>query len=151
MENARVLIQLDTDVSASLSDRIIALDSDADHVFTYSGVRAEQIPNIVRGAIFSRDSSNLMRTAIYIAGSDLAIDHGNVDLISGDLIFGDLIFGGVGHALVGESREGNHAEDQQYEYAEAHGLAHLRGGLEHLVSAGDDLGIHFIGALRGDQ
>jgi hypothetical protein len=51
MENSRILIHLDTDVTPSVMDRIIALDAGADQVLSYGGARVEQIANIVRAGV----------------------------------------------------------------------------------------------------
>src|SRR6516165_7999786 len=66
-----ILIQIDTDVQPSAFDRIVALDAGADDVLSYSGVRMEQIQGLVHGAIFTRGTSDLAHTAIFISGSDL--------------------------------------------------------------------------------
>jgi methylenetetrahydrofolate/methylenetetrahydromethanopterin dehydrogenase (NADP+) len=73
MENSRILVHLDTDVTPSLFDRIVAFDAGADQVLSYGAVRLEQVPAFVRGVIFSRDDTELVRTAVYVGGSDLAV------------------------------------------------------------------------------
>lgn len=81
MENAKILVQLDTDVVPSLYDRIVAIDGGADHVLSFGGVRMEQIPNLIRSAIWSRIGSDFATLAITVGGSDLA---------AGEMIFGEL-------------------------------------------------------------
>lgn len=67
-----ILIQIDTDGQPSSFDRVVATDAGADVVFSYGGVRMEQLQSIVHGAIFTRGSDDLAHTAIFIGGSDLA-------------------------------------------------------------------------------
>ncbi len=66
-----ILIQIDTDVQASAFDRVVATDAGADEVFSYSGVRMEQLQSLVHGAIFTRGPQDLTHTAIFVGGSDL--------------------------------------------------------------------------------
>jgi hypothetical protein len=71
MENGKILVQLDTDVVPSLYDRIVAIDGGADHVLSFGGVRLEQVPNLLRAAIWSRVGSDIANTAILVGGTDL--------------------------------------------------------------------------------
>jgi hypothetical protein len=66
-----ILIQLDTDPQPSVFDRVVAIDAGADEVFSYGGVKPEQVQSLVLGAIFTRDSKDLKRTAIFIGGSEV--------------------------------------------------------------------------------
>src|SRR5205085_2436334 len=72
MDKRSILIQLDTDPQPSVFDRVVAVDAGADEVFSYGGVRAEQVRGLVHGAIFTRGPKHLRRTAIFIGGSDVA-------------------------------------------------------------------------------
>lgn len=72
MEKHTILIQLDSDVQPSVFDRVVAIDAGADEVFSYGGVKPEQVQALVHGAIFTRGPKDLMRTAIFIGGSDVA-------------------------------------------------------------------------------
>src|SRR5262249_4090210 len=72
MEKRKILIQLDTDSQASVFDRVVAVDAGADEVFSYGGVKPEQVRDLVHGAIFTRGPDDLKRTAIFIGGSDVA-------------------------------------------------------------------------------
>ncbi len=67
-----ILIQLDTDSLPSTFDRVVAVDSDVDHLFSYGGVSPENVTGLVHGAIFTRGPKDLNRTAIFIGGSDVA-------------------------------------------------------------------------------
>lgn len=67
-----ILIQLDTDLTPSAFDRIVALDSGADVVLSYGGVRSEHLQSLVHGAIFTRSPDALKNTAFFVGGSDLA-------------------------------------------------------------------------------
>src|SRR5215207_7878966 len=71
-DKARILIQLDTDPQPSVFDRVVAIDAGVDHLFSYGGVRPEQVAGLVHGAIFTRGPKDLKRTALFIGGSDVA-------------------------------------------------------------------------------
>ncbi len=71
MDKRSILIQLDSDAQPSVFDRVVAVDAGADEVFSYGGVTPEQVRGLVHGAIFTRGPKNLMRTAIFIGGSDV--------------------------------------------------------------------------------
>jgi threonine dehydrogenase-like Zn-dependent dehydrogenase len=68
----KILIQFDTDSLASTFDRVVALDAGADEIFSYSGITPENVEPLVHGAIFTRSPSDLMHTAIFIGGSNVA-------------------------------------------------------------------------------
>jgi len=67
----RILLQLDTDKHPSAFDAIAAYDAGAEVVYGYGGVRAEEVRDLVYGAIFTRGPKDLHNTAIWIGGSDL--------------------------------------------------------------------------------
>jgi hypothetical protein len=71
MDKRKILIQLDTDTHPSVFDRVVAIDAGADEVFSYGGVKPEQVRDLVHGAIFTRGPDELKRTAIFIGGSDV--------------------------------------------------------------------------------
>jgi methylenetetrahydrofolate/methylenetetrahydromethanopterin dehydrogenase (NADP+) len=68
----KILIQLDSDPHPSVFDRVVAIDAGADEVFSYGGVRSEQVRDLVHGAIFTRGPKDLKSTAIFVGGSDVA-------------------------------------------------------------------------------
>ena len=72
MDKRTILIQLDSDQLPSVFDRVVAIDAGADEVFSYGGVRVEQVRDLVHGAIFTRGPKDLKRTAFFIGGSDVA-------------------------------------------------------------------------------
>src|SRR5437763_14079793 len=72
MDKRKILIQLDSDPQPSVFDRVVALDAGADEVFSYGGVKPEQVQGLVHGAIFTRGAKDLKRTALFIGGSDVA-------------------------------------------------------------------------------
>jgi hypothetical protein len=72
VDKKKILIQLDSDPQPSVFDRIVAIDAGADEVFSYGGIRPEQIRDLVHGAIFTRGPKDLKNTAIFIGGSDVA-------------------------------------------------------------------------------
>jgi hypothetical protein len=55
-------------------DRVVAIDAGADEVFSYGGVKVEDVRDKVHGAIFTRGPQDLHRTALFIGGSD--VGHG---------------------------------------------------------------------------
>jgi hypothetical protein len=67
-----ILIQLDSDPHPSVFDRVVAVDAGAEHIFSYGGVKPEQVRDLVHGAIFTRGPKDLKRTALFIGGSDVA-------------------------------------------------------------------------------
>jgi hypothetical protein len=67
-----ILIQIDGDPLPSVFDRVVAIDAGADQVFSYGGVKPEQVRDLVHGAIFTRGPKDLKRTALFIGGSDVA-------------------------------------------------------------------------------
>ncbi len=74
MDKRRILIQLDGDAHASVFDRVVAVDAGADEIFSYAGVKPEQVQGLVHGAIFTRGPKDLKSTAIFVGGSD--VSHG---------------------------------------------------------------------------
>jgi hypothetical protein len=71
-DKRKILIQLDSDPHPSAFDRVVAIDAGADELFSYGGVRPEQVAGLVHGAIFTRKPSDLKRTAVFVGGSDVA-------------------------------------------------------------------------------
>src|ERR1700756_1096589 len=72
MDKRKILIQLDSDPHPSVFDRVVAIDAGAEEVFSYGGVKPEQVRDIVHGAIFTRGPKDLRHTALFIGGSDVA-------------------------------------------------------------------------------
>ncbi len=72
MDKRKILIQLDGDPQPSVFDRVVAIDAGAEVVFSYGGVRVEDVRDKVHGAIFTRGPLDLNRTALFIGGSDVA-------------------------------------------------------------------------------
>ena len=71
MEKRSILVQLDPDQHPSVFDRVVAVDSGADELFAYGGVKPEQVRDLVHGAIFTRGPKDLKRTAIFVGGSNV--------------------------------------------------------------------------------
>jgi hypothetical protein len=71
-EKRRILIQLDTDPQPSVFDRVVAVDAGADVLFSYGGVKPDQVRDLIHGAIFTRGVKDLHHTAVFIGGSDVA-------------------------------------------------------------------------------
>ncbi|MDB4614065.1 methylenetetrahydromethanopterin dehydrogenase [bacterium] len=68
----KILIQLDTDAHPSSFDKVVAVDSDVDHIFSYGGVTADNVEGLVHGAIFTRGPKSLCNTAIFVGGSNVS-------------------------------------------------------------------------------
>jgi hypothetical protein len=68
----RILIQFDTDPQPSVFDRVVAVDADVDHLFSYGGVTPENVTGLVHGAIFTRGPHDLKSTAIFIGGGNVS-------------------------------------------------------------------------------
>ena len=68
----KILIQLDTDSHASTFDRVVAVDSDVDELFSFGGVTPENVTGLVHGAMFTRGPGDLKNTAIFIGGSNVS-------------------------------------------------------------------------------
>tara|TARA_R110002072_G_scaffold302999_3_gene491143 strand:- start:86609 stop:87466 length:858 start_codon:yes stop_codon:yes gene_type:complete len=67
----KILIQLDTDPLPSTFDRVVAVDSDVDELFSYGGVNPDNVTSLVHGAMFTRGGDRLKNTAIFIGGSNV--------------------------------------------------------------------------------
>jgi hypothetical protein len=71
-DKRKILIQIDSDPQPSVFDRVVAIDAGADEVFSYGGVKQEQVRDLVHGAIFTRGPKDLKHTALFIGGGDVA-------------------------------------------------------------------------------
>jgi hypothetical protein len=65
----KVLIQLDTDRHPSAFDAIAAYDADVDIVIGYGDITADNMIDVVQGAIFPRGPDGLANTAFWVGGS----------------------------------------------------------------------------------
>ncbi len=73
MTKPKILVQLDGDQHASIFDAVVAVDSGIDHLFQYHAVEAEQVRDLVHGAMFTRGPQDLHHTAVFIGGADVAL------------------------------------------------------------------------------
>lgn len=71
MEKKTILIQLDPDAHASVFDRVVAVDSKVDELFSYDNVQPDQVRDLVHGAIFTRGPKDLKNTALFIGGGNV--------------------------------------------------------------------------------
>ncbi len=76
MSKKRILIQLDTDVHASVFDAVVAIDAGVERLLQYSNVKPEEVRDLVHGAMYTRGPLDLKNTAIFVGGSNVA--HGEV-------------------------------------------------------------------------
>jgi methylenetetrahydrofolate/methylenetetrahydromethanopterin dehydrogenase (NADP+) len=65
----KILIQLDTDQHPSSFDAIAAYDAGVDVVLGFGQVTAEDLDDVVQGAIFPRGPDGLANTAFWVGGS----------------------------------------------------------------------------------
>jgi methylenetetrahydrofolate/methylenetetrahydromethanopterin dehydrogenase (NADP+) len=72
MEKPTILLQLDTDALPSVFDRVVAVDSGVQQLFSYGGVNPTNVMPLVHGCIFTRGPKDLAKTAIFIGGSDVS-------------------------------------------------------------------------------
>ena len=63
---------MDSDPHASVFDRVVAIDSGVDELFSCGNVALEEVQALVHGAIFTRGPKDLRNTAIFVGGSDVA-------------------------------------------------------------------------------
>lgn len=72
MTTPKILIQLDSDLHASVFDAVVAIDAGVDQLLQYSAVEPLHIRDLIHGAIFTRGPQDLRSTAIFIGGSNVA-------------------------------------------------------------------------------
>ena len=72
MSKAKVLIQLDSDMQASVFDAVVAVDAPVDQLLRHGGVQVSQVRDLVYGALFTRGRDDLRYTAIFVGGSDVS-------------------------------------------------------------------------------
>jgi methylenetetrahydrofolate/methylenetetrahydromethanopterin dehydrogenase (NADP+) len=65
----QILIQLDTDPHPSAFDAIAAYDAGVDVVIGYGAITADNLADLVQGAIFPRGPDGLQHTAFWVGGS----------------------------------------------------------------------------------
>lgn len=73
MDKRKILIQLDGDPQPSVFDQVVAYDAGADVVLSYGSVTSKMVRDKVHGAIFTRGSKDLHRTAIFVGGSNVGL------------------------------------------------------------------------------
>jgi hypothetical protein len=71
MTKSNVLIQLDPDPHASVFDALVAVDATILQLLQYHDVAAEQVEELVHGAMFTRGPKDLRHTAVFIGGRDV--------------------------------------------------------------------------------
>src|SRR5262249_6906858 len=85
-DKKKILIQLDTDPQPSVFDRVVAVDSGVDFLFTHHGVKPDQIQGLVHGAIFTRSPKSLHNTAVFIGGGDVTAGEAILAAVRASLI-----------------------------------------------------------------
>ena len=72
MSVSRILVQLDPDPHASVFDAVVAVDSGVDQLLQYDHVEPTAVRDLVYGALFTRGLDQLINSAIFIGGTDVA-------------------------------------------------------------------------------
>jgi len=67
----KILIQLDSDRTASSFDAIAAYDAGVDCILQYGGVTPDEVVGLVYGAMFTRSTEDLKNSAVFIGGSSV--------------------------------------------------------------------------------
>jgi siroheme synthase (precorrin-2 oxidase/ferrochelatase) len=73
MHKKNILIQLDCDDQPSVFDRVVAVDSGADFIFSHASTKPSQVRDLIHGAIFTRGAKDLKHTAVFVGGSDVLL------------------------------------------------------------------------------
>jgi len=68
----KILLQLDSDRTASVFDAVTAYDAGADVLLQYGGVEAAEVRALVYGVMFTRGPADLKSSAIFVGGTDVA-------------------------------------------------------------------------------
>src|SRR5256886_12177743 len=69
----KLLLQLDSSRLPSVFDRVVAYDGGADEVMSYGGVAEADVRDLIHGCIFTRGPKDLMNTAVFVGGADIAV------------------------------------------------------------------------------
>jgi hypothetical protein len=72
MSAQRILLQLDPDPQPSVFDAVVAIDAGVEQLLRHNGVAADQVRDLVYGALFTRSPKELHNTAIFVGGSNVA-------------------------------------------------------------------------------
>ena len=68
----KILLQLDSDRTASVFDAITAYDAGADVLLQYGSVEPVEVRALVYGAMFTRGGDDLKNSAVFVGGADVA-------------------------------------------------------------------------------
>jgi hypothetical protein len=68
----KILLQLDSDRTASVFDAITAYDAGADILLQHGGIAPEEVRALVYGAMFTRGPADLKSSAVFVGGTDVA-------------------------------------------------------------------------------
>ena len=68
----KILLQLDSDRTASVFDAVTAYDAGADVLLQHGSVEPAEVSAIVYGAMFTRGPADLKSSAIFVGGTDVA-------------------------------------------------------------------------------
>ena len=68
----KILLQLDSNRTASVFDAVTAYDAGADVLLQHGSVEPAEVRAIVYGAMFTRGGEDLKSSAVFIGGSDVA-------------------------------------------------------------------------------
>lgn len=68
----KLLLHLDTDISPSTFDQVVAYDSNVDNIIASGGITVDNVTSHVHGMLFTRGVDNLKNSAIFIGGSNVS-------------------------------------------------------------------------------
>ena len=85
----KILFQLDTDPLPSTFDRVVAVDSGVDEVFSYGGVTPDNVEHLIHGGMFTRGPKHLKSTAVFIGGSQAAAGEALLERVT-NVFFGPM-------------------------------------------------------------
>ena len=89
MSKPKILVQLDSDPQPSVFDAVVAVDSGVDQLFQHGNVTKDQVQGLVHGAMFTRGPKDLLNSAVFIGGSDVALGEAMMKCVT-DSFFGPI-------------------------------------------------------------
>jgi len=89
MSKQKILIQLDAGEHASVFDAVVAIDAGVDRLLQYPRVEPQAVRDLVHGAMFTRSPQDLVGTAIFIGGTNVAAGEELLKQVT-DTFFGPL-------------------------------------------------------------
>jgi hypothetical protein len=142
MPFSRILLCLDTDPQPSVFDAVVAVDAGVDQLLRHWGVTADDVRNLVYGAMFTRGPAELKNTAVFIGGSDIT---------AGELLLAkarDCFFGPMRVSLMLDSNGANTTAAAAVLCARKH--MPLAGAVATVLAATGSVGKRVVRLLAGE-